>query len=1563
MKRILFLVILATLSFVGPANYALSAEQTDNAWPLGPIGGKIRLWPGKNFVRVHEVTPGAPGALAGLRTDDFIYGAFGKEFDVLGDNFQGPVRQLAEAIDHAQIGDGSLPLMVLRPGVGTISITITLPTGGMGPLYPLTSSQFHEAYEAACANLHQRVMNDADGNIGFPTGFVGLSLLGHPDWNETTGERPYRLSINKIRDDSVSIINSEIYAPVEDLLLDQDINGTGQPSANPNFANSGLGNWELGACLMFLAEYYTKSGDASVFPALQRGAELCANRVQWWKQPVKHSNGYSPGFNTIAGMTSHGGVTGDYTHLGWGGGINMAGVHLFCGLAMAKRAGVDMSVRPRDGHYFGYDLHPGDTIPPEIASALPSSIVLPGQCADPDTGATTINDPFWYDMTLDQKFWLQWDFLRRTSNSAGSQGYGVGSSYSTYDSGGRTPSALFGTLVYQDGEAYDATVQSFIDLKKTYITLQHDKHLNAHAYNMGGSMFMPLSLPYLDDVSQRYFLENWKFFHIFSQEPDGTLSYMRGRGFGDVYQDVNLVSQVCTAIYGSVARGGLPHVPGYSTNRVMVRFKQPYGMTWPTPEARYLSVETLSHTFSFDLLDSSGNVIDPSQVTVAWTVESGPATGGIIASPSSETTVVNFPTAGVYRLRLDASHDGLSTSEAIDVEVQASELPEGWRSGFVDYEVYTGISGVELSNLEAAAKYPDSPDVIRTLDKLEGDYTGDYYGARISGYLVPPTTGDYFFHIASDDSSELRLNPEASTGDVAADEVGLSAIASVSGWTSAYQWDKYPSQQSAPVSLVAGKIYRFEVLHKEHSGGDRLAVAWTPPGGGIPVVIGSSYLALPPPPLSIVSQPSDQSAYLGDTVVFSITPGESSEAFYQWFHDGVPYGAPLSEPSLTLDNVSAGMAGEWACSYTTKHGSLMSETAILSISDPEIGTVQSGGLWQDVFYDIPGSSVNDLRASGSFPLYPGASGVITVAERFTMGDKYGQRWTGWVVPPETANYRFFVTADDSAELWLSSDEFAGHKELRAQVAGPVGSRKWQSVAPSEWIPLVAGQRYYIEVLHKENSSGDHCAITWQKEGDPDPVDGDASLPVAYLEYRYGGVLRDEPSSPPLARDDEAAAVEGKSFLIDVLFNDLDENNSTLSIDSVSTPAHGFALVEGNQIRYIHDGSAELTDQFTYVVRNQNGLTDTGTVSISAADFSQGLIGYWHLDEGSGTSAFDSSGENRHGALGGTPVWQETGALNGALSLEQSGDVVDVGELKEVLGKASATLCFWVKTTMDTSLVDTFRDAPAVVGYNHPNWWGTDIKWGVFDSDGRIGIRGKDDELPAFSTTSVNDGQWHYIVLTRDVVSGETKVYVDGTLEGVGSGSTELVNTSFTSFGQSVGSQPYQGMLDEICIYDRVLTAAEAHANYRRDAGLDLVDSDGDGLNDYWEASNFGNMASGGGSLDTDGDLIPDILEYALGLSPVGNSQLPMGQLTESGDWIVSFDHYANRGGMDLYLEWSSTLESGSWQTIARSLGGAPVEVMNGAALLSNSGSNPSAVEVRCPQGFYKGFIRWKATKN
>ncbi|MET3878831.1 xyloglucan-specific exo-beta-1,4-glucanase [Chitinophaga sp. OAE865] len=166
---------------------------------------------------------------------------------------------------------------------------------------------------------------------------------------------------------------------------------------------------------------------------------------------------------------------------------------------------------------------------------------------------------------------------------------------------------------------------------------------------------------------------------------------------------------------------------------------------------------------------------------------------------------------------------GCQSTQTFNVSVTGSILRESW----------TGISGTTISSLTSNSNYPNNPTARNQITSLEGPTnSADNYGTRIRGYIHPPASGSYTFWVAGDDNTELYL----STSDNPANS---PRIAYVDAWTNSREWNKYSTQQSASINLTAGQKYYIEVLHKEGSGGDNVAVAWQGPGISQQVIAGS----------------------------------------------------------------------------------------------------------------------------------------------------------------------------------------------------------------------------------------------------------------------------------------------------------------------------------------------------------------------------------------------------------------------------------------------------------------------------------------------------------------------------------------------------------------------------------------------------------------------------------------------------------------------------------------------------------------------------------------------------
>lgn len=231
-------------------------------------------------------------------------------------------------------------------------------------------------------------------------------------------------------------------------------------------------------------------------------------------------------------------------------------------------------------------------------------------------------------------------------------------------------------------------------------------------------------------------------------------------------------------------------------------------------------------------LDGSNSVDNGAIEDYHWELDDG-------TTASGPAVVKEFAEPGVYEVRLSVTdNDGLSAMASKVINVYEPAPPQCVGPvGTVLREYWLGIGGTAISNLLNHPNYPDSPSGTTYPTSVRGPLNNaDNYGTRMRGYIIPPTTGEYEFIITSDDAGTFYLSPNA-------DPALRRVVCSVSGWTGDTEYNKYSSQNSGGIHLVAGEYHYFEVLHKEGAGGDHITIRWKKPGSNTLEVVGGNNVA------------------------------------------------------------------------------------------------------------------------------------------------------------------------------------------------------------------------------------------------------------------------------------------------------------------------------------------------------------------------------------------------------------------------------------------------------------------------------------------------------------------------------------------------------------------------------------------------------------------------------------------------------------------------------------------------------------------------------------------------
>ncbi|MFK7804158.1 MAG: putative Ig domain-containing protein [Anaerolineae bacterium] len=478
---------------------------------------------------------------------------------------------------------------------------------------------------------------------------------------------------------------------------------------------------------------------------------------------------------------------------------------------------------------------------------------------------------------------------------------------------------------------------------------------------------------------------------------------------------------------------------------------------------------------------------------------------------SSTGLISGSPTTAVATNVTVSVSDGNGGSDSTSFVWTVSEPPPpppGGGTGLILWETWNTGWGTNLSVLRSDPDFPNNPDTSDTLTSLQAPINrADVFGQRMSGYIYPPVTGSYTFWISSDDQGEFWLSTDESPSN-------LSMVANVPGWTFSEEWTKYPEQQSIAVTLQAGQAYYIEALAQEGAQGDHLAIAWQIPGSSLEIVAGE-YLSPadggsnpPPPPTNsapVLNNPGTQSHEVGDTVNLALVATDADNDPLTFSVNQLPAGLSLNSGTGQISG-SPTTAGTINLNVTVNDGQGGSDSVsfIWTITEaaPPPPPPPGGGTGEirlETWNTGWGTILSVLRGTTTFPDNPDSTQTITSFEApENRGDVFGQRISGYLYPPVTGEYTFWIASDDQGELWLSTTNSPAAIELIAMVPQWTNPREWDKTASQQsvTITLQAGQAYYIEALAQEGAQGDHLAVAWQIPGQARGViDGQYLAPI------------------------------------------------------------------------------------------------------------------------------------------------------------------------------------------------------------------------------------------------------------------------------------------------------------------------------------------------------------------------------------------------------------------------------------------------------------------------------------
>lgn len=286
-------------------------------------------------------------------------------------------------------------------------------------------------------------------------------------------------------------------------------------------------------------------------------------------------------------------------------------------------------------------------------------------------------------------------------------------------------------------------------------------------------------------------------------------------------------------------------------------------------------------------------------------------------------------------------------------------------------------------------------------------------------------------------------------------------------------------------------------------------------------------------------------------------------------------------------------------------------------------------------------------------------------------------------------------------------------------------------------------------------------------------------------------------------DDKDNVIPNKNVILNS-FQDL------LPIDPANTADSGYyyAYVVGENNDWVLTSLLE-SDKYLKETAIKDGGSDPARIEVGSNlniwVKVSGLVGYWNLDEGKGTTTADFSGQGNNGTLVNGLTWVD-GKLGKALSFDGVDDYIDAGSKASLQLRKPYTFEAWVKADNfndNSTIVALYEDAPNYIFLSRSY-----ERWAFI-----LVIEGVGTQI--LSDAAAQTDVWVHTVATVDS-SGNMSLYINGVKQAETDTTNDLTGTGTVRIGWLGYSNPayyFDGLIDEVRIYNQALSETEIRAIY------------------------------------------------------------------------------------------------------------------------------------------------------
>jgi hypothetical protein len=283
--------------------------------------------------------------------------------------------------------------------------------------------------------------------------------------------------------------------------------------------------------------------------------------------------------------------------------------------------------------------------------------------------------------------------------------------------------------------------------------------------------------------------------------------------------------------------------------------------------------------------------------------------------------------------------------------------------------------------------------------------------------------------------------------------------------------------------------------------------------------------------------------------------------------------------------------------------------------------------------------------------------------------------------------------------------------------------------------------------------------------------------------------------------------------------DTNVNASAVVIGKVSANYFDGTLDDVKIYAYARSTDEILLD-YNSGVATHLGPSDKTCSEDPAGCVDYGLVGSWGMDEGTGTTAYDTSDNSNDGSLTNGPTWTTDSSPlvggGGSLKFDGVDDYVDCGQNNFNYNEGSIGI--WI----NTSVISPGRSIFSYIEHSVLDRW---ITFYIDSSKFHLDYRYYTVNDHVEANTTIQTNEWIYCVVTSD--GSIYKIYINGVESNLtttlgnndGKWFADLVIGTYDAdigrWKRSISEDYIDGYIDSVRIYNRALSAEEVRYHYNK----------------------------------------------------------------------------------------------------------------------------------------------------